>query len=179
MLRWQLREWEQQELVEERWQAAMETADRSSSLNWEEFSFGLALTVLGVFPYINDQRLKSRLEPDAFFDIEWMGLFSRVISWLDWQKEDRGLVEKWLMNTLISFAKFSRTQEEIPYLLWRLFEKLGRSLSCYCAREYFGQQVFNQKLVYGGEATDRVPKKELDEKRLVMKKKRVPDKKAD
>lgn len=168
--RWQMREYEQQQLVGALFGAVTEQYDNDGpELDWDNCVYLLSLLILRALPKFPDavKHIRGAVTSAAHEQTVPLATVGLLFGWLDLGMESQRPI--WMRGVMVvaTIAQFAKTRGEAEYLLWQFYMRLNQSLQSRFTRAHDRERVHDQKVLYGGSATDDVPPAEHDERSAV------------
>ncbi len=170
--RWQMREFEQQQLVEALFDAVTDRADAEENLGWDACLYRVAKVLFCALPRFR-RRVDSIRESitdqgDTRATIE----MRKLADLMQWNLEATGIAAVHAIFTrtavvIATICRFSKTAGEAEYLLWRFHARLLQSLQSRFTRAHDRERVHKQERLYGGPSTDDVPAEEHDRRSVI------------
>lgn len=157
--RWQMREAEQQAMLEALFQTITDQVDDENE-EWDPIIHKLACLVLRVLPAVPEitRGVKQHLPEN---DASWVGeTHGQIVVHQLFEFSTPPSIRMRGAMMIATIARFSRTDEEAEMLTWRFFQKLCESLGSRFTRNYLTQTVHHPETVYGGPTMDDVPDNE-------------------
>ena len=141
MLRWELRELQQDTLLKKLFREAEKLAMIEEDENYYEFFRKLAVLTLTTLPVIHKDGIEKGMEVD--------------------ESSEESKVSAQLFSMLRQIKEFNRTPEEGLFLVWKIAEKSVERITTLFTYGYGHQRVLEQEKVYGGHATEDAPDEEV------------------
>lgn len=167
--RWQMREFEQQQLVEALFDAVTDRADEDGELGWDDCLYLLSETLFCFLP-LSPKRVDGIracvMEKGGPVTIRELDPFIESKLWRDSSPQARATYRRAAM-TIATISCFSKTAGEAEYLLWRFHARLLESLQSRFTRAYAHEAVHGQERLYGGPGMDDVPRDEHDRRSAI------------
>lgn len=165
--RWQMREFEQQQLLEMLFDAVTDRADEDKDLGWDNCLYFLAQILFRALPpfqgHVDSIRAYITNHGGNGATIKMRKLADLML----WNFGNAGIahaptVYARASMVIATICRFSKTAGEAENLLWQFHTRLLQSLQSRFTRAHDRERVHEQERLYGGPSMDDVPAEEHD-----------------